>query len=194
MENTRQIILASSSPRRKELLEKIGLSFKVDAGTFDEGTCSGLDSHTLAQKISLGKALSVAGKYMNAIIIGADTFVIVGNVMMGKPDDEDEACAMLKAISGRSHNVITGFAIIDTASGKTVSRVVETKVYIRRLTVEEIDAYIRTGEPLGKAGAYAIQGLGALFVERIEGDYYNVVGLPLCALMNTLKEFGVRLL
>jgi septum formation protein len=101
---------------------------------------------------------------------------------------------MLTAISGKSHNVITGFAIIDTASGKTVSRVVETKVYIRRLSDEEIDAYIRTGEPLGKAGAYAVQGLGALFVERIEGDYYNVVGLPLCALMNALKEFGIRLL
>jgi septum formation protein len=190
----KRIILASSSPRRRELLEKIGLRFKVDAGTFDESTCSGLDSHILAQKISLGKAQSVAGKYPDAIVIGADTFVIVGNVIMGKPDNEYEAREMLGNLSGRSHSVISGFSVIDTGSNKAVSRSVETKVHIKPLTPEEIDAYVKTGEPLDKAGAYAIQGLGSVIVEGIEGDYYNVIGLPLCALTETLKEFGISIL
>jgi septum formation protein len=194
MENTRQIILPRH-PRAERSCSKKTAELQGRCGTIDEKVpASDWIRIRLAQRISLGKAMSVAVKYPDAIIIGADTFVIAGNILMGKPDDEDEARAMLTAISGKSHNVITGFAIIDTASGKTVSRVVETKVYIRRLSDEEIDAYIRTGEPLGKAGAYAVQGLGALFVERIEGDYYNVVGLPLCALMNALKEFGIRLL
>jgi septum formation protein len=190
----KQIVLASASPRRRELLEKLGLSFKVEPSNFAENLSTGMEPNALAREISLGKADSVAGKYSDAIIIGADTFIILGNRIMGKPDTADEAREMLQDISGRSHSVITGFTIIDTASGKIVSQSVETKVYIKQLTPEEIDAYIKTGEPLDKAGAYAIQGLGALLVERIEGDYCNVIGLPLFALMKALKEFGIDIL
>jgi septum formation protein len=190
----RQIVLASSSPRRKELLEKFGLCFTVDAGSFREDLSQGMEPHKLAREISLGKADSVAWKYPDAVVIGVDTFGILGNRILGKPETEDEARAMLSAISDRSHLVITGFTVIDTASGKIVSHSVETKVYMRQLSPQEIESYIKTGEPLGKAGGYAIQGLGALFVEKIEGDYLNVVGLPMYALMNTLKEFGISIL
>ena len=190
----KQIVLASASPRRKELLEKVGLSFKVEPSSFAENLSTGMEPNTLAREISLGKAKSVAHKYPDAIIIGADTFVIVGNRIMGKPDTADEAREMLRNLSDRYHSVITGFSIIDTLSGKVVSQTVETKVYIKQLTSREIDAYVKSGEPLDKAGAYAIQGLGALLVERIEGDYCNVIGLPLFALMKALKEFGIYIL
>ena len=194
MNNKRRIILASASPRRKELLENIGLSFEVDSGNCRENLSSDLEPQELAMQISLEKARSVAGKYPDAVIIGADTFGVLNGRIIGKPGTAEEAVAMLKSISGKGHLVITGYSIIDTACGKIVSGTVETKVYIKELTPEEIDAYVKTGEPLDKAGAYAIQGLGALFVEKIEGDYFNVVGLPVYALMDALKEFGIRVL
>lgn len=176
------------------MLENIGLSFEVDAGNCRENLSPDLEPHELATQISLEKARSVAGKYPDAVIIGADTFGVLDGRIIGKPGTEQEARKMLKAIGGKCHLVITGFSIIDTASGKTVSATVETKVYIKKLTLEEIDAYVKTEESLDKAGAYAIQGLGAFFVERIEGDYNNVVGLPIYALVNALKEFGIRVI
>lgn len=194
MKNTKQIILASSSPRRKELLEKIGLTFKVDASDYAEDLSSISEHHKLAIEISRGKAQSVAARYNDAIIIGVDTFGVIDGMIIGKPHTPDEAKKMLGNISGRSHIVISGFTIIDTSSCKMLSESVETKVFIKKLTTEEIDAYVKTGEPLDKAGAYGIQGLGALIVERIEGDYYNVIGLPLFALTEALKEFGISIL
>ncbi len=188
------IILASASPRRKELLERIGLRFEVEPSNYEEDIHSGLEPHELAQKISLKKALTVAGKHKNAIVIAADTFGVIDGQILDKPHTEEEARKMLAMINGKSHSVITGFSIIDTGKNKTVSRAVETKVYIRKLTPTEIDAYVRSKEPLDKAGAYAIQGLGAVIVERIEGDYFNVVGLPLSALAEALKEFGINIL
>ncbi len=113
---------------------------------------------------------------------------------MGKPHTEKTAREMLETISGKCHSVITGFSIMDTGENKMLSKSVETRVYIRKLTLAEIDAYVKSGEPLDKAGAYAIQGLGAVFVEKIDGDYYNVVGLPLSALTESLKEFGIDIL
>jgi len=192
MNNKRRIILASASPRRKELLEKTGLCFEVDAGNCRENLSSELEPHQLAVQISLEKAQSVAGKYPDAVIIGADTFGVLDGRIIGKPGSVEDARAMLQSIGGKCHLVITGYSIIDTSCDKSVSGTVETKVYIKELTPEEIDAYVKTGEPLDKAGAYAIQGLGALFVEKIEGDYFNVVGLPVYALMNALKEFGIQ--
>ncbi len=188
------IILASASPRRKELLEKIGLRFEVEPSNYEEDMQSGLEPHELAQKISLEKAKVVAGKHENAIVIAADTFIVFGGQILGKPHTAKEARKMLEAISGQSHSVVTGFSIIDTDTNKMLSRAVETKVYIRKLTPAEIDAYVRSKEPLDKAGAYAIQGLGAVFVEKIEGDYFNVIGLPLSALVEALKEFGINIL
>jgi septum formation protein len=193
MDNERRIRLASSSPRRKELLENIGLRFEVDGSGFNEEICREPDSHKLAIELSLRKVTAIAGKYQDAVIIGADTFGVLDGQIIGKPRSLVEARTMLARLSGRHHFVITGFTVTDTATAKTLSAAVETKVYIKKLTSAEIDAYVKTREPLDKAGAYAIQGLGALIVEKIEGDYFNVVGLPIYALANTLREFGIRL-
>ena len=188
------IILASASPRRKELLEKIGLEFEVEPGDYEEDIGSGIEPHELAQKISLKKAEVVASKRKNALVIAADTFIVCGGKILGKPHTEDEARKMLETINGRAHSVVTGFSIIDTGKNKTLSKSVETRVYVRKLTPAEIDAYVMSKEPLDKAGAYAIQGLGAVIVEKIEGDYFNVIGLPLSMLTEALKEFGVNIL
>lgn len=188
------IILASASPRRKELLKRIGLKFKVDPSNYEENISSELEPHELAKSLSLEKAKLVAKKHMNALVIAADTFIVFEGKILGKPRTETEAKEMLETISGRQHSVITGFTIIDTENNKALSKAVETKVYIRKLSSNEIDAYVESKEPLDKAGAYAIQGLGSVIVEKIEGDYFNVIGLPLSALTESLKEFGVHIL
>jgi septum formation protein len=190
----KRIILASASPRRKELLEKIGLKFEVDASNCVEEVDPALEPDELTRRISLTKAKSVAPRYKDALIIAADTIGVIGKKLLGKPQTVDEARKMLAQISGKSHEVITGFTVLDTATNKIISGTVYTKVYIKKLTTQEIDAYVQTGEPLDKAGAYGIQGLGAVIVEKIEGDYYNVVGLPLSALAEVLKEFGINVL
>ncbi len=194
MHKTRKIILASASPRRKELLALTGLKFEVDPGDYKEDMNLNLSPHELARFLSLEKAKSVAGKYGNAIIIAADTFVIIREQILGKPHTREEARRMLLLLEGRTHSVITGFTVLDTDTGKKLSRSVETKVIFKKLTGLEIDAYIKTKEPLDKAGAYAIQGLGSVLVKRIDGDYFNVIGLPLCALSESLKDFGIQIL
>jgi septum formation protein len=190
----RTIVLASASPRRKELLEKIGLAFKVDPSDFPEDLTPGLKPEKMVINISQGKARVVSSKYPDALIIAADTIGVVRGHIIGKPHTSVEAVKMLTLLSGKSHRVITGLTILDSATQKIVSKTVETRVYFKRLRAGEIAAYVRTGEPLDKAGAYAIQGLGSLLVEKIHGDYYNVMGLPLNALSQILKKFGVNLL
>lgn len=190
----RTIILASASPRRKELLEKLGLKFSVDASGYPENLNSDLKPEGLVKSLSLKKAASVARKYSDAIIIAADTIGVIRGKIIGKPHTTDEAEKMLRSLSGRSHCVITGFTIIDSTSNKVLTRTVETRVIIKKLSPIEIQNYVKTGEPLDKAGAYAIQGLGSVIVEKIIGDYYNVMGLPLNALAESLKEFGVHVL
>lgn len=190
----KRIVLASASPRRKELLEKLGLTFEVDPSGDAEEAASGLEPHELAKAISLAKAKAVAARHKDAIIIAADTFGVLRGKVIGKPRNAAEAHEMLGRLSGKVHSVITGFTILDSDSGRTATQSVETRVRIKKLTPEEIDAYVKTREPLDKAGAYAIQGIGAVIVDRIEGDYYNVVGLPLGALAESLKEFGVYVL
>ena len=187
------VVLASSSPRRRELLENIGLKFRVDAAEINEDHGRRLKPAELAKIISLEKARAAASRHPDCIIIAADTFGLLNSEIMGKPADENEACLMLGRLSGKCHRVVTGFTILDTETGQAVSKAVETRVYFRKLDSQEIETYVKTGEPLDKAGAYAIQGLGALLVERIEGDYYNVIGLPLSALARELKGFGVKL-
>ena len=172
----------------------IGLKFMVEPSNYNEDIRSGAEPHEIARRISLEKARVIASKHKNSIVIAADTFIVFGGQILGKPHTENEARKMLETINGTSHSVITGFSMIDTGKNKTLSKSVETKIYIRKLTLAEIDAYVKSKEPLDKAGAYAIQGLGAVFVEKIEGDYFNVIGLPLSALMEALKEFGVRIL
>jgi len=190
----KKIILASASPRRKELLEKSGLGFEVEPSDYAEELCLDLKPHELAKAISRGKALAVASKHQNAIIIAADTFVVCRDKIMGKPKTEAEAKVMLRAISGRAHSVSTGFTILDTGKNRILSQAVETIVHVKQLSSKEIDAYVRSGEPIGKAGAYEIQGLGSVIIEKIEGDYFNVVGLPLSSLAESLKKFGVHIL
>jgi len=176
------------------LLALTGLSFTVDPSSYDEVLSPAVKPGLLARRLSSEKAKAVAKKYRNALIIAADTFIVHRDNLMGKPHTEKEALRMLSVLNGRSHSVITGFTIIDTASRKTLSRSVETKVWFRKLTKRELASYVKTGEPLDKAGAYAIQGLGSLMVEKIEGDYFNVIGLPLSSLVGALKKFGIHIL
>lgn len=190
----KQIILASGSPRRKELLKKIGLKFSVVKSEFKEEIDSNLSPHDLAKKLSLGKARKVAKKYKNAIIIAADTFVVLDDKIIGKPKDEKDVRKTLNILSNRSHLIITGFTIIDSEINKIVSKSQETRVFMRKITNREIDSYIKTKEPFGKAGSYAIQEKGSVFIEKIEGDYFNAVGLPIYALVKELKNFGVKIL
>lgn len=189
----KKIILASASPRRKMLLKQIGLNFKVVASDFEEMINTKISSHELARKLSLGKAKVVAIKLSNSIIIAADTFVTFKGKILGKPKNKQDAKRILKLLSGKMHLIITGFTIIDTTTGQTATNSVETKVYFKKLTNKEIDTYVETGEPLDKAGAYGIQEKGSLFVKKIEGDYFNVVGLPIYAVVETLKKFGVKI-
>jgi len=190
----KKTVLASASPRRKELLEQIGLLFEVDPTNYDEGKTPASEPHEMAKKLSLGKARAAAKKHRKAIIIAADTLVILEGKVFGKPHTNAQAREMLRALNGRVHSVVTGFTILDADTGKMLSRSVETRVHMRTATLREIDDYVRTKEPLDKAGGYAIQGRGAVLVDRIEGDYSNVVGLPLSALAESLREFGVRVL
>ncbi len=187
----RDIVLASASPRRKELLAITGLQFTVCESDYEEDLTLPLQPRKLARVLSRKKAEDVARRFENSLIIAADTFIVFRDSLLGKPRNERDAGMMLKMLSGKSHSVITGFTLIDTGSEKHLSRSVETKVYFKKLAAKEIRAYVRSKEPLGKAGAYAIQGLGSVFIEKIEGDYFNVVGLPLCALAESLKKFEI---
>jgi septum formation protein len=187
----RKIILASASPRRKEILRKTGLNFSICTSDYKEDINLSLKPRALAKFLSRKKAETVAHKYKNAIIIAADTFIVFKNRLLGKPHTDKEAEKMLNMLNGKAHSVITGFTIMDTASKKILSRSVETKVYFKKLGRKEINAYVRSKEPLDKAGAYAIQGLGSVFIERIDGDFLNVVGLPLRVLTESLKKFGI---
>ncbi len=190
----RTIVLASSSPRRKELLRLIGLRFRVDPAEYGERMDLDMPPLRLARHLSSGKARTVAVKYPDAIVIAADTFILFKGKLLGKPHTVQEAKRMLGMLNGKTHSVITGFTVMDTLTGRKVSKSVETKVRFGKLTADEIASYAGTGEPLDKAGAYAIQGLGAVIVKEIDGDYFNVIGLPLNSLAGVLKKFGVRVL
>ncbi|MEW6052541.1 MAG: Maf family protein [Nitrospirota bacterium] len=194
MRNPKTIILASASPRRREILRRTGLKFSVDESSYEEADLPGLKPRALAEFHALHKARDVARRHRNAIVLAADTIIVLKGRRYGKPRDTAQAAEMLKALSGKAHSVITGFAIIDTADSRELSGSVETKVFFRRLTKDEITAYVNSGEPLDKAGAYGIQGLGGVLVEKIEGDFSNVVGLPLSAVSEGLKKFGVSVL
>lgn len=190
----KQIILASTSPRRKELMEKLGVPFVIKPSEYEEDMKIKLSPRKLAKFLSLGKAKVVAKNNPNSIIIGADTFVVLGQNLLGKPHNELEAKVMLKKISGKTLSIITGLAILDSDTGKVISQSVETKIFIKKLSRSEIDNYIKTKEPLDKAGAFAIQGVGSLIVKKISGDYLGAVGLPLRVLAEGLKKFGIVIL
>ena len=183
-----KITLASASPRRRELLGRLLSEFSVMADDTPEIKIEGEDPKAMVQRLAMEKAVHIAEKVTDGLVIGADTVVVSDNRVLGKPKDREEAKTMLAALSGRAHSVLTGIAVVDAKSGVAHGDVEETAVQIRCLCAEEIAAYIASGEPMDKAGAYGIQELGALFVEGIRGDYFNVVGLPLCRLDKLLKE------
>ena len=190
----RKIILASTSPRRKALLAFTGLPFAVEESNYEEDMTLPLPPKKLAIFLSRGKAEAVARRHKNAIVIGADTFVVVGRELMGKARTPAEARLMLRKLSGRKTSAITAFTVIDTKSGRRVSKAVESLVYFKKFTARDIEGYIRSGESLGKAGAYTVQGLGGVLIRKIEGDFPGIVGLPIYALSETLKKFGISVL
>ncbi|MBM6886843.1 MULTISPECIES: Maf family protein [Oscillospiraceae] len=185
------IILASQSPRRRELLERMGVGdFRIVTPDIDEQMDRDLPPGELVGRISLEKALAVqAQEGKGPIIIAADTVVALDGAVLGKPADELDAFKMLSTLSGCRHQVYTGLTVLRGEEQYTVSE--ETTVTFRELSAEEIDRYVATGEPMDKAGAYGIQGYGALLVEGIQGDYYNVMGLPVCRLGLLLRRLGV---
>ena len=196
----KKIILGSASPRRRELLSQIGVSFEVRTSGREEIYHSAIPEE-IVRELALMKAENVAGDLTDeqneapkdTIVIGADTIVVLDGKILGKPVDEKDAADMIGALQGRSHEVYTGVAILDyDAQGeKNVSvHAVETKVYVNPMDEAEISAYIDTGEPMDKAGAYGIQGRFAAYIDRIEGDYYNVVGLPVSYVYQALKRIG----
>lgn len=191
-----QIVLASGSPRRRELLDQIGLLFTVVPSSAEEKTDASLSPYMTVQALSLLKAADVAaGQPKETLVIGADTIVVLDDEILTKPHDEGHAKEMLHRLSGRSHSVLTGLTVLRCADGKSISVTEETKVHFKELSDAEIDSYVHTGEPLDKAGAYGIQGLGGLFIDTIDGDYYNVVGLPLARLGHILQtEFEIDLI
>jgi septum formation protein len=194
MQSTIPIILASSSPRRRELLQAIGMPFTVLTSDVDETTPSGLTPAEIVESLAVRKARAIAGKESTGLVLGADTIVVMDEHVLGKPRDEADAFRMLQSLQGRAHTVYSGVAIIDAASGREEVAHCATAVRIRPLSEREIRSYIATGEPMDKAGSYAIQGIGATIVEGIEGDYFNVVGLPLRLTSELLSRFGVHIL
>jgi len=187
MSSDSDIVLASASPRRSELLESADISFKVVPADIDESAL--LDEEPIEHVLRLaeGKARKASSIADGRFFIGADSIVLCDDEIMGKPFDSDDAARMLRKLSGRIHQVITGFSIIDKRSATVVSRAITTEVRFKPLTDHEISSYVSTGCPMDKAGAYAIQGGAAYMVERIDGSYTNVVGLPLCEVVEVLR-------
>ena len=188
-----KILLASTSPRRIKLLENLNLPFQVVHPKIIEPLITSEPQSSVIEN-SLLKAQSVLEDYNDVYIVAADTIVVKDKVILGKPCDKEEARKMLRSLSGSSHIVYTGITVIESATGRTVSDVAKSIVYMKKLYDEEISAYIKSGKPLDKAGAYGIQDYGSMIIERIEGCYFNVMGLPMSLLHDLFKKFGVNLL
>ena len=188
----RKLILASSSPQRKNLMTRAGLKFEIAISDYEEKMEQFSDPYEMVKEFALGKAKSIADKYPNSIIIGADTVVSFENKILGKPHTAENAFNMLKMLNGKWNSAISGLAIIDTNNSKEVIVTEETRVRIRALTDEEIWAYVNSGEPLDKAGAYN-ENMGSLIIEKMEGDIFNAEGLPLQKLAQILlTEFDYK--
>lgn len=185
-----KIILASASPRRKELLKKIVPVFEVVVSDVNEESIAAGSPEEYAEKAAIAKAKAVAKKEKGALIIGADTIVVLGDRVLGKPKDQAEATAMLQSLSGRSHRVITGFAVVNSNTLECRSGQETTIVRMKEVSAKLIADYVATGRPLDKAGAYGIQELEEGFVEKVDGDFDNVVGLPIARLQIVLREMG----
>jgi len=186
---TPRLVLASSSPRRAEILTSLGIPFRVDPGDVDETALPGEGPEATARRLAEAKAAAVAPRHPGAWILAADTLVVLGEDVLGKPRDDAEAAHMLSRLSGRDHRVVTG-TCLRPAGGPGTTEADWSLVRFAPLSEDEIAWYVATGEPRDKAGAYAVQGLGARFVERIEGSFTNVMGLPARAVYRLLRESG----
>jgi septum formation protein len=195
----KKLILASSSPRRQELIGTLGISFEIRVSDVNEDTESGMSPSEIVEHLSARKAGTVYEMYKaeqreDGIVIGSDTIVVLGEQVLGKPRDRQDAARMLNALQGNVHHVYSGIACMDLHTGRKLLAHRVTAVYMKALTSMQIQRYIDTDEPLDKAGSYAIQGIGATIIERIEGDYFNVVGLPMCLLSEMLGQLDVAVL
>ena len=186
-----KFILASASPRRRELLASIGLEFDVIPSAVPEVRASGESPEEYVARLSREKAAAIASKHGDRWVIAADTTVLLGEELLEKPLDAADARRMLATIAGKTHIVYTGVTLQNAAGGHHDTRVAESEVRMLPLTEREIAWYVATGEPLDKAGAYAVQGIGALFIDSVHGSYTNVVGLPLALLYQMLKRAGI---
>lgn len=187
------IVLASASPRRQELLKRIGLPFSIQIPDIDESSVSGLPPHELVETLSQKKsAEAIRHCSPEDLVIAADTVVVLDGRILGKPANEKEAFSMLSLLSGRTHEVYTGVTVRKGTHFQSIHEI--SSVCFRPLSEEEILQYIATGEPMDKAGAYGIQGYGALLVSGLQGDYFNVMGLPICRLGQVLCSFGIDVL
>ncbi len=189
--NDIHIILASASPRRRELLEQLGWRFDIIPGDHNETKISGEDPQQMVMRLAKLKGEKIAARFSDALVISSDTAVVLGREIFCKPKDADDALRMLVSLSGRSHHVYSGLALF--WRGKILCDFDRTQVVFRKMSQEFLENYIITGEPTGKAGAYAIQGRGSLMVQSIDGDYSTVVGLPLCLLGKMMEQLGFSL-
>ena len=188
------IILASASPRRKEILENANVKFDVIKSTIDEVILDQELPSQVVMRLAFEKCMDIASKNENDLVIGADTIVVLDNIILGKPKDKEDATSMIKKLSGKTHQVITGISLVNLNVNKKIIDYVVSNVKFKDLSEEDIKDYIQTNESLDKAGAYGIQGYGAMLVEEIQGDYFNIVGLPISRLSDLLKKhFSINL-
>ena len=188
------IILASASPRRKEILQNTNVKFKIMSSSIEELTLEGESPYQMVMRLAFEKGMDVASRQKSDLVISADTIVVLDGIILGKPKDDIEARKMITSLSGRKHQVITGISLINLDINKKVIDYVVSNVKFKHLSEQDINDYISTKESLDKAGAYGIQGYGALLVDEIYGDYFNIVGLPISRLSDLLKQhFNINL-
>jgi septum formation protein len=185
------LILASKSPRRRYLLKQAGVAFTVIPSSFDEATIPQTFPADYVRVLAQAKAMAVSQQYPRSWVIGADTIVVVDDIILGKPESRAQARSMLTMLSGRIHRVLTGFSLCCLSQNRIHAQVVSTDVGFKTLTPDEIEWYVHTSEPFDKAGAYAAQGLGAFMIKHIHGSYSNVVGLPVCEVVESLVREGI---
>ena len=188
------IILASTLPRRRDILKRAGVKFEVVDSGYEEDMTLNLKPRALVKYLALGKARAVLGRVKTGLIIGGDSFVVLGNKILGKPKNAAEAKKMLQQISGKKVAVLSGLAVVDADSGRSVSGVSESYFWFKKLSAREIADYIVTGEPLDKAGAFAIQDIGAAFIKKSSGDFWAAMGLSVYELNKLLKKFGRKII
>ena len=184
------LILASASPRRQELLKSMGLKFKIIPAHVNEMSLAGESPRRHVARLAKDKAMFIAKKYPEAWVLGADTIVVIDGMILGKPENKTQARKMLQTLSGREHTVFTGFTITHAAAEIYRTKVIRSAVQFKTISSREIDWYVAGDEPYDKAGGYAVQGQGAYFIQSIRGSYTNVIGLPLCEVLEELKSFG----